>query len=92
MKNPRQNRRGFNFIPVQDFRLCRNAHGKTKRYYLDRRLRRAAKPLCSYAFQILRLTSFAQNDEVGCCFCPHEQGRGGDVLTSKVEVGMSSRA
>ena len=35
------------FIPVQDFRLCRNAHGKTKRYCLDRRLRRAAKPLCS---------------------------------------------
>ena len=35
------------FIPVQYFRLCRNAHGKTKRYCLDRRLRRAAKPLCS---------------------------------------------
>ena len=34
-------------MPVQNFRLCRSAHGQTKRICYGRRLRRAAKPLCS---------------------------------------------
>ena len=52
-------------MPVQDFRLCRNAHGQTKRYRLDRRLWRATKPLCSLGGNIMLLRDIRTFVEVG---------------------------